>query len=1345
MLTLKPKHRIQKIIAALASVIGLFLIFSLANPIINSDSQNVVNTHESTSNFELIPGAYASNSTDLSKGGSGLTIPTGGTQISNAISKKSFGATVIAMVNYFIGFLGFLATLTLVYAGVLWVVSAGNEELTTKAKKIITYAALGLVVVILSYSAVVFITKSAYKAGGPSIDSGTTASCVADTDCSSGQSCVSGKCINSGTGIQKDAVKGTPSKPAFDSNLDKLDKLTNTLESDLKITNLSEKSKTKVNNAMKGGDLTQKINNLKKLDTTSMTTSEIQVIQKVTDALSNMKSLRKELSQLYKTMPKSKATEEAYKEASDDLDKLIKNPIDRVQATRFVSKYKKLKELIKKFPVVKANILAYPGGGSVPFTVQFDGLNSIDPTGGTISNYNWSYLDSNGNEVSLGSKPVILHTFSQVNTYAVRLRVSTSNTDKDGYKTAADGTSIVRIKANPPTSKVFFRINGTDAQSMHSVTLKEARGGISFDPSSTTAAQGRKIVKYKWDFGDTFEETRLVPSTVIHNYPKIGEYNVTLYVTDNIGITDKKVVKLVIKSLAADIKVAPSTGNVNTGFRFTGAGSRSDNGLITNYDWNIIDSKGQSLNKNNNKTFTYRFEKPGSYQVILLATDTKGAIDKVIKDVKIVSRKPIASFKYSTPKQNHPSKIKFDAIDSYDPDKGDSLTYSWDFDGDGHFDVVDSKKVSEVYLYNQIGDYKVKLQIQDEFGKLSQIEKKVSIKSLLSADIYAGTLTTRVGTPISLSVKNSNAVAYLWEFGDGKKVSTEKSTVNHTYNQTGKFNVKLTFFDKDNNSNYDKLRVLVGKNNSPIASINYTVNGLEIHSIEDLCGTGRDGVVVSRSDKLTFSAKNSLNTDGTSKMLAYDWKFPGGEKSSYKETQFKFFELSKEGECFSSSLYVRDQLTGKLSAKDLVYFKVINKLPKVTDFSITPPENAKSAVTPVKVKLSVINASDSDGTVKQFKWWYYLDGYPSQKFGIHSTTKKDTTMTITSYGKTGTTNRYHFVVEVIDNDGGKYSSKEHFGLTSYLDVKNGKNTAPIAEFTMDKTTISVGESITFVSKSYDPQGETLPSKAYLWDFDGDGDYDDTTTGAQVSHKYNTPGQYTVLLKMLHRGLSASKVRTIYVETTESYPHAAFTYSTNGNSVTFNGSHSTSDPKIKTTALKYSWDFNANDDADGNGTKDDDVQSTKNKPSFTYSYKGVYKVRLQVTDAIGNKGVLVRFINLNLTDEQRKKDAYKSPRVSSLKQALTTVDVEVTPKVPVRGGTAEIKVRVLNADSSPYNGRVYFGILEGSGSFTPNPVRALNSEALGIFKASDAGKIRIQVRASGTVYGDVKEDFVINVK
>lgn len=73
-----------------------------------------------------------------------------------AVSDATGGQTslrglVLTIVNYFLGFLGLLAVVMVIYGGVTYVSSAGNDEAVGKAKKIIMYALIGIVIILLSF------------------------------------------------------------------------------------------------------------------------------------------------------------------------------------------------------------------------------------------------------------------------------------------------------------------------------------------------------------------------------------------------------------------------------------------------------------------------------------------------------------------------------------------------------------------------------------------------------------------------------------------------------------------------------------------------------------------------------------------------------------------------------------------------------------------------------------------------------------------------------------------------------------------------------------------------------------------------------------------------------------------------------------------------------------------------------------------------------------------------------------------------------------------------------------------------------------------------------------------
>jgi len=1396
-------------------------------------------------------------SADLADGGSGLAIGKviGDSKVNDSISKRPLGELIMEIVNYFLGFLGLLAVLVFVYAGVLWVVNGGSEDQISKAKTMMTYAALGLIIVMLSFSIVTFITNSV---GGGNVSSAQTCSntsecsgdeecvgglclvsangqlCDDDNPCPSSYSCESGACTYDGYqgsnacfgadecqqgwycspssksclqgtdqtctnnedcgggkicdlvgycrnpsagsntvcsdntdcpsnfvcngdtnrceyqgGGSSGSISGSPTKAAADENFNEIDDLMNDLGDDIQeviddIEGLPTDVKKKVENILKQGTLDDKKARIEELIDQSDDPIVIKALENLVDVLNRFHDIRKELDLLKEVMPESKDILEAWSSSSESLDALIDEPLNMIRYRRFEKNYKKLKNLIMKFPVVQAVIRATPASGNVPFTVTLNALDSLDPTGGTISDYKWSFLDNSGSLVSLGNNPVIVHEFKDPNTYSVRLQVSTSNVDKDGYKTAMDGVSYVRIKANIPSSQVKFKINGNDVDDVYHATLEEAEAGLSFDPTPTVPTLGRTVQKYEWFYGDSTSESRTNPTTVVHSYKKSGEYFATLKVKDSHGVTDKSVIKIFVKSLAADIQISPKGGNVNTEFKFKGIESRSDNGAIKEYEWMIQDIEGHTIVESKEQSFSHSFDGPGKYKAILLVTDTTGAKDKYLKVFEIYSRPPVANFSHKIPETNHPNRVEFNAINSHDPDEGDRIKYSWDFDGDGSFEVVDSNDIKVTHSYVKVGEYRAVLQVEDLFGQRKQSEKKVSVDSILSGDISLASRVTQVGEEVVFTADSPNSEAYLWEFGDGETSSTETVAVKYKYQKKGKYKVNMNFFDKEDNSNVDSTYLLVGDADEPVAAVDYLINGRRNKIIDDLCGRDKHGIEVSRTDTIAFSAKNSINRDGSSRMLSYDWKFSDGMRNSNKEFTHRFDEVNTSDECFSLGLVVRDKIGGKISEEDTVYLKVINQVPHITDFVISS-EVSKELISPTKVKLRVVNPKDFDGQIKKYRWWYYQEGNEDDKIGVHTTASPETEIVITAEGQSDVLNRYFFVVELTDNNNGVYNSMERFGEVSYVDVKNGPNLSPVAEFAMDKTTISVGDSVTFISQSYDPQGDILPNDAYKWDFDGDGEFDDVSTGPQVNRQFNTPGEYQVRLKVLHRGLSSSATKTIYVEPTNSLPQAAFTYKVNGTEVVFDSGSSRYDPDLDDITLRYEWDFDVMSDANGNGIKDDDVESTEPNPSFTYSELRTYRVKLKTKDSIGMEGVVVRDINLAMNKDELAKNTYTSLSVDSDSKPLTTMNVVVAPVNLKKGGTSDIFVEIANADNSPYSGKVFFEVLDGSGEFTPNPSVASNSTASTVFSAIDKGSVRIRVRATGTYYGELEEEISFKVK
>ena len=58
------------------------------------------------------------------------------------------------MVNYFLTFLGIVAVIMVIYGGVTYVTAAGEDEKIQSAKKIIMYAVIGIIIVLISFALV---------------------------------------------------------------------------------------------------------------------------------------------------------------------------------------------------------------------------------------------------------------------------------------------------------------------------------------------------------------------------------------------------------------------------------------------------------------------------------------------------------------------------------------------------------------------------------------------------------------------------------------------------------------------------------------------------------------------------------------------------------------------------------------------------------------------------------------------------------------------------------------------------------------------------------------------------------------------------------------------------------------------------------------------------------------------------------------------------------------------------------------------------------------------------------------------------------------------------------------
>ena len=94
---------------------------------------------------------FAASATPLSLGDLGGSLGLG-----NADLKQS----VINIINLALGLMSLVAVVMIIIGGFTWLTAGGNEEKVDKAKKTISAAVIGIVVVLLAWALVLFVANT---------------------------------------------------------------------------------------------------------------------------------------------------------------------------------------------------------------------------------------------------------------------------------------------------------------------------------------------------------------------------------------------------------------------------------------------------------------------------------------------------------------------------------------------------------------------------------------------------------------------------------------------------------------------------------------------------------------------------------------------------------------------------------------------------------------------------------------------------------------------------------------------------------------------------------------------------------------------------------------------------------------------------------------------------------------------------------------------------------------------------------------------------------------------------------------------------------------------------------
>ena len=596
---------------------------------------------------------------------------------------------------------------------------------------------------------------------------------------------------------------------------------------------------------------------------------------------------------------------------------------------------------------VEAHLSANVVEGNGPLVVTFNVLDSVDPAGGSIVDKNIDWSNLNGSKSFTGTavdvsdavsctSPIEKElygpayrqcTYKYPGTYVATVTIKSNDPSK-----FVPGISSLVIKVNPPTTKIDLQMsiqgkkipimsyyeNGIlkNDKSIVGVTLNEAKKGIIFDASKTD-----NVDNFKWSFGagkvsgtsdNAVDNDKTGQQTVV--FDTEGKNIIKLDVMSKLGELDTKFFVLDVRNVAARIQVTPNENVfINRSIVIDGTLSSSSSGKIKAYEWKITKTSGEikemDLGINENKSsFLYKFKEPGKYRVDLKVTGDLETVQAEPYALTVESQAPNAIYEYSIPDSSQPGVVNFNASKSFDPDgENPSLTYKWSINPDSksgdNWSLMNGSTLNDknpIIKFRKKDDYKVTLRVSDSTTvgsglkeEYKEVTKTVSIKNVLDVSWGGSQATTAVvdsqgKATVNFLLASENAIAYEIKFGDGDSSTgdiKDSKVIPHTYTKAGKYDVKATVYDENDNDNSVTKKIFIGGGDTPVAKMTVFVNGVEITDLSDQ-------IKASKGDVITFDASESKNTDGTGRNLKYNWDFGDTSKSSNKSVTHIYKELS---------------------------------------------------------------------------------------------------------------------------------------------------------------------------------------------------------------------------------------------------------------------------------------------------------------------------------------------------------------------------------------------------------------------------------------------------------------------
>jgi PKD repeat protein len=301
----------------------------------------------------------------------------------------------------------------------------------------------------------------------------------------------------------------------------------------------------------------------------------------------------------------------------------------------------------------------------------------------------------------------------------------------------------------------------------------------------------------------TFSESGVFPAVLTVTDNEGGETSVTISIRSN-------------RPPSEGIGVTKTEAYAGEEILFDYKGSDPDGDEVTVL-WDFGDGSIR-----NGRTVSYQYNNKGMYEVTVTVRDSAGMEINMTRNILIKNSDPEAEMDKDGIQVNNGAptftgdmrvtlelfegdQILISGAPSDDPDRGDSLNYTWSLDGG----VIGEGVILE-YRFRESGLHTLNLTVDDGYGGVGQDQLTVMVfNNPPTAFAEARVDGNKVIFDASASSDDSwdSDLTYVWDFGDGEEKETRDPSVEHRYRFGGTYTVNLTVVDPDGDKGYYTLKV----------------------------------------------------------------------------------------------------------------------------------------------------------------------------------------------------------------------------------------------------------------------------------------------------------------------------------------------------------------------------------------------------------------------------------------------------------------------------------------------------------------------------------------------------------